>query len=213
MFAETLDTSQYSTPFAPESRSYILKAAAKASFQLWGTESGLNVSVLEQWFCVTDIRLIIIPRLLQVYRPGFLQHNIWLSLSFQHFEMGTVIAAVKFSQLWLSACMYVVRGVPKRVFLVVPTFMELQYVYCLLAEYRHFQRISVEINCPEILMLLAYCITLAQHTLTQCLQHTHTHTHTHTYIYIYIYLAVPLHAMEALGGRGGIAPTHSRPRH
>jgi hypothetical protein len=26
-------------------------------------------------------------------------------------------------------------------------------------------------------------------------------------------LAVPLHAMEALGGRGGIAPTHSRPRH
>jgi hypothetical protein len=24
---------------------------------------------------------------------------------------------------------------------------------------------------------------------------------------------VPLHAMEALGGRGGIAPTHSRPRH
>jgi hypothetical protein len=39
------------------------------------------------------------------------------------------------------------------------------------------------------------------------------------YIYIYIYIskvkskAVPLHAMEALGGRGGIAPTHSRPRH
>jgi hypothetical protein len=26
-------------------------------------------------------------------------------------------------------------------------------------------------------------------------------------------LAVPLHAMEALGERGGIAPTHSRPRH
>jgi hypothetical protein len=25
--------------------------------------------------------------------------------------------------------------------------------------------------------------------------------------------AVSLHAMEALGGRGGIAPTHSRPRH
>jgi hypothetical protein len=25
--------------------------------------------------------------------------------------------------------------------------------------------------------------------------------------------AVPLHAMEALGGRGGTAPTHSRPRH
>jgi hypothetical protein len=25
--------------------------------------------------------------------------------------------------------------------------------------------------------------------------------------------AVPLHAMEALGGRGGIAPTHSRPWH
>jgi hypothetical protein len=25
--------------------------------------------------------------------------------------------------------------------------------------------------------------------------------------------AVPLHAMEALGGRGGIAPTHSRPQH
>jgi hypothetical protein len=25
--------------------------------------------------------------------------------------------------------------------------------------------------------------------------------------------AVLLHAMEALGGRGGIAPTHSRPRH
>jgi hypothetical protein len=24
---------------------------------------------------------------------------------------------------------------------------------------------------------------------------------------------VPLHAMEALGGRGDIAPTHSRPRH
>jgi hypothetical protein len=29
----------------------------------------------------------------------------------------------------------------------------------------------------------------------------------------YKYLAIPLHAMEALGGRGGIAPTHSRPRH
>jgi hypothetical protein len=25
--------------------------------------------------------------------------------------------------------------------------------------------------------------------------------------------AIPLHAMEALGGRGDIAPTHSRPRH
>jgi hypothetical protein len=25
--------------------------------------------------------------------------------------------------------------------------------------------------------------------------------------------AVPLHAMEAFGGREGIAPTHSRPRH
>jgi hypothetical protein len=25
--------------------------------------------------------------------------------------------------------------------------------------------------------------------------------------------AVPLHATEALGGRGGIAPTHSRPRY
>jgi hypothetical protein len=25
--------------------------------------------------------------------------------------------------------------------------------------------------------------------------------------------AVPLHAMKALGGRGGIAPTHSRPQH
>jgi hypothetical protein len=25
--------------------------------------------------------------------------------------------------------------------------------------------------------------------------------------------AIPLHAMEALGGRGGIASTHSRPRH
>jgi hypothetical protein len=25
--------------------------------------------------------------------------------------------------------------------------------------------------------------------------------------------AVPLYAMKALGGRGGIAPTHSRPRH
>jgi hypothetical protein len=25
--------------------------------------------------------------------------------------------------------------------------------------------------------------------------------------------AVPLHFMEALEGRGGIAPTHSRPRH
>jgi hypothetical protein len=24
---------------------------------------------------------------------------------------------------------------------------------------------------------------------------------------------VPQHAMEALGGKGGIAPTHSRPRH
>jgi hypothetical protein len=27
------------------------------------------------------------------------------------------------------------------------------------------------------------------------------------------FLSVPLHAMKALGGRGGIAPTHSRPRH
>jgi hypothetical protein len=36
-------------------------------------------------------------------------------------------------------------------------------------------------------------------------------------IYLIVYVhkgkAVPLHAMEALGGRGGIAPTHSRPRH
>jgi hypothetical protein len=30
---------------------------------------------------------------------------------------------------------------------------------------------------------------------------------------MYFGKAVPLHAMEALGGRGGIAPTHSRPRH
>jgi hypothetical protein len=30
---------------------------------------------------------------------------------------------------------------------------------------------------------------------------------------IIFFKAVPLHAMEALGGRGGIAPTHSRPRH
>jgi hypothetical protein len=32
-------------------------------------------------------------------------------------------------------------------------------------------------------------------------------------IIIIIIIAVPLHTMEALGGRGGIAPTHSRPRH
>jgi hypothetical protein len=25
--------------------------------------------------------------------------------------------------------------------------------------------------------------------------------------------AVPLHAMKALGGRGSVAPTHTRPRH
>jgi hypothetical protein len=25
--------------------------------------------------------------------------------------------------------------------------------------------------------------------------------------------AIPLHAMKALGGRGDIAPSHSRPRH
>jgi hypothetical protein len=37
-------------------------------------------------------------------------------------------------------------------------------------------------------------------------------TNTHVLIN-YIYFLVPLHAMEALGGRGGIAPTHSRPRH
>jgi hypothetical protein len=30
---------------------------------------------------------------------------------------------------------------------------------------------------------------------------------------VFIIKAVPLHAIEALGGRGGIAPTHSRPRH
>jgi hypothetical protein len=30
---------------------------------------------------------------------------------------------------------------------------------------------------------------------------------------VYIGKAVPLHAVEALGGRGGIAPTHSQPRH
>jgi hypothetical protein len=29
----------------------------------------------------------------------------------------------------------------------------------------------------------------------------------------YFFKAFPLHAMEALGGRGDIAPTHSRPRH
>jgi hypothetical protein len=32
-------------------------------------------------------------------------------------------------------------------------------------------------------------------------------------IYKKVSKAVPLHAMEALGGRGSIAPTHSRPRH
>jgi isoprenylcysteine carboxyl methyltransferase (ICMT) family protein YpbQ len=32
-------------------------------------------------------------------------------------------------------------------------------------------------------------------------------------LYVLFFFAVPLHAMEALGGRGGIAPTHSRPRH
>jgi hypothetical protein len=32
-------------------------------------------------------------------------------------------------------------------------------------------------------------------------------------IIIIISKAVPLHAMKALGGRGGIAATHSRPRH
>jgi hypothetical protein len=31
--------------------------------------------------------------------------------------------------------------------------------------------------------------------------------------WIITHIAVPLHAMEELGGRGGIAPTHSRPRH
>jgi hypothetical protein len=30
---------------------------------------------------------------------------------------------------------------------------------------------------------------------------------------LFLLKAVPLHAMEALGGRGGIAPTYSRPRH
>jgi hypothetical protein len=38
------------------------------------------------------------------------------------------------------------------------------------------------------------------------------HMFPHSYYYIKS-KAVPLHAMEALGGRGGIAPTHSRPRH
>jgi hypothetical protein len=36
-------------------------------------------------------------------------------------------------------------------------------------------------------------------------------------VYLYFHFptgkAVPLHAMEALGGRGGITPTHSRLRH
>jgi hypothetical protein len=56
-----------------------------------------------------------------------------------------------------------------------------------------------------------------------CISH---HTCMYIYIYIYIFIfvllmitfkgkgkAVQLHAMEALMGRGGIAPTHSRPRH
>jgi hypothetical protein len=33
------------------------------------------------------------------------------------------------------------------------------------------------------------------------------------FYFYFLFFAVPLHAMEALGGRGGIAPTHSRPRH
>jgi hypothetical protein len=40
--------------------------------------------------------------------------------------------------------------------------------------------------------------------------HYHKLWHTATKFLI---LAVPLHAMEALGGIGGIAPTHSRPQH
>jgi hypothetical protein len=39
----------------------------------------------------------------------------------------------------------------------------------------------------------------------------------HTYRSIYRIIkkgkVVPLHALEALGGRGDISPTHSRPRH
>jgi hypothetical protein len=35
----------------------------------------------------------------------------------------------------------------------------------------------------------------------------------HTFMYVCKSKAVPLHAMKALGGRGGIDPTHSRPRH
>jgi hypothetical protein len=44
------------------------------------------------------------------------------------------------------------------------------------------------------------------------LAHTECRT-CHTKYVSKVSKAVPLHAMEALGGRGGIARTHSRPRH
>jgi hypothetical protein len=47
--------------------------------------------------------------------------------------------------------------------------------------------------------------------------HSNTITYKCNYYYAQVYgvkdKAVPLHATEALGGSGGIAPTHSRPRH
>jgi hypothetical protein len=44
-------------------------------------------------------------------------------------------------------------------------------------------------------------------------QSLNSHHHKNLKFHLHIYnKAVPLHAVEALGGRGGIVPTHSRPR-
>jgi hypothetical protein len=51
---------------------------------------------------------------------------------------------------------------------------------------------------------------------TSQLWYIYVYIYIYIYVYIYIYgkgKAVSLHAMEALGERGGIAPTHSQPRH
>jgi hypothetical protein len=45
------------------------------------------------------------------------------------------------------------------------------------------------------------------------IKHTDTYHDVGFYGLVKKKKAVPLHAMEALGGRGDIAPTHSRPRH
>jgi hypothetical protein len=77
-------------------------------------------------------------------------------------------------------------------------------------------------NTVVYLLMIYHCTKLECRyhglTLSEYVKNIHTRTHAHTHAHIladfivYVVVkskAIPLHAMEAHGGRGGIAPTHS----